>query len=395
MTITALKLKGIHGKLYSGRSEISDGDGLSLRISPKGKITFQIRYRYDGKPVRLSIGSYPSMTLSEARKERDDKFRIINRGKDPRTSIKLKEAEQLSFRQCLDFWYKQYCLKKRERPEEILHRVSSLVDDSWMSIFVDELDTLNWGEFFRSMTAIGLERGVGEGFIHTSIIEVRTMLRFCIRQGVIKGTEFESLRPSDFAKAYEPRDRVLSSQEIGTIWKNREDLTLGERNQIILVLAMVYGCRIGELANSKKRDFDLKNLIWTVPKENTKFKKKQIRRPIPQRLVPFIERAINLYPGVVWMFPSRLGNSPVSVSSLSKIANACHEQLEVDKFVMHNFRHTLSTVTSDLGHPVHVSEKALGHHMKGVLAVYNKSEMLEQLSQLYECWLDYIEQCAK
>ena len=60
-------LRGINGKPYEGQSEVTDGDGLSVRISPKGLITFQVRHMRDGKQVRTSLGRYPSMTLKEAR----------------------------------------------------------------------------------------------------------------------------------------------------------------------------------------------------------------------------------------------------------------------------------------------------------------------------------------
>jgi hypothetical protein len=52
--LTDTRLRAIANKPYDGPSEIADRDGLSARISPKGKITFQYRYRFNGKPVRLS-----------------------------------------------------------------------------------------------------------------------------------------------------------------------------------------------------------------------------------------------------------------------------------------------------------------------------------------------------
>ncbi|QLH64375.1 DUF4102 domain-containing protein [Serratia symbiotica] len=50
-----------------GSPEVSDADGLSARISPKGVINFQFRYRWNGKAQRLGIGRYPAVTLKDAR----------------------------------------------------------------------------------------------------------------------------------------------------------------------------------------------------------------------------------------------------------------------------------------------------------------------------------------
>ncbi|WP_338151431.1 Arm DNA-binding domain-containing protein [Aeromonas hydrophila] len=57
MAITDTWLRGINGKPYAGQSEVTDGDGLGVRISPKGLITFQVRYRKNGKQVRKTIGA--------------------------------------------------------------------------------------------------------------------------------------------------------------------------------------------------------------------------------------------------------------------------------------------------------------------------------------------------
>ncbi|PHM45969.1 integrase [Xenorhabdus mauleonii] len=66
MALSDTKLRSIHGKPYQGKSEITDIDGLSVRVSPKGVITFQCRYRLDGKQHRVSIGRYPAISLRDA-----------------------------------------------------------------------------------------------------------------------------------------------------------------------------------------------------------------------------------------------------------------------------------------------------------------------------------------
>lgn len=67
MALSDTKLRSINGKAYNGPAELTDGDGLSVRITPSGTITFQHRYRWNGKPVRLTVGRYPSTSLKDAR----------------------------------------------------------------------------------------------------------------------------------------------------------------------------------------------------------------------------------------------------------------------------------------------------------------------------------------
>ncbi|WP_139118993.1 Arm DNA-binding domain-containing protein, partial [Aeromonas hydrophila] len=94
MAITDTWLRGINGKPYAGQSEVTDGDGLGVRISPKGLITFQVRYRKNGKQVRKTIGRYPLVSLREARIKAD-----LNRPHFPRH---LKSLKLRSFRRCYE-----------------------------------------------------------------------------------------------------------------------------------------------------------------------------------------------------------------------------------------------------------------------------------------------------
>ncbi|MGX8942144.1 Arm DNA-binding domain-containing protein [Symbiopectobacterium sp. Eva_TO] len=64
MALSDTKLRSLLGKSQGSRTELTDGDGLSARVSPKGAIAFQFRYRWNGQPQRLTIGKYPAMPIS-------------------------------------------------------------------------------------------------------------------------------------------------------------------------------------------------------------------------------------------------------------------------------------------------------------------------------------------
>jgi integrase len=91
------------------------------------------------------------------------------------------------------------------------------------------------------------------------------------------------------------------------------------------------------------------------------------------------------------MFNNRGGDKPASGSSVSLIANACYENIEgLRPFRMHDFRRTISTHLTDAGCPLQFTEKLLGHKMKGVLAIYNKSPMLDGLTEWVNKWVAMI-----
>ena len=73
------------------RSELLDGNGLILRASPNGKRTWTVRYRFNGKRHRIEVGSYPDMSLAEARAKLAEIKIDIAAGHDPQLA-RLEDA---------------------------------------------------------------------------------------------------------------------------------------------------------------------------------------------------------------------------------------------------------------------------------------------------------------
>ncbi|MBP9872342.1 MAG: DUF4102 domain-containing protein, partial [Nitrosomonas sp.] len=65
------------------RYEIADSGGLSIRVSPNGNITFQYRFRIEGKQFRMDFGLYPDITLAEARELHRLARNEVSLGKNP------------------------------------------------------------------------------------------------------------------------------------------------------------------------------------------------------------------------------------------------------------------------------------------------------------------------
>lgn len=100
MALSDTKLRSISGKAYEGSPEISDGDGLSARITPSGTVTFQFRYRWNGKPVRLTVGRYPATTLKDARVIVGEMRTLYMKGINPKNYFARSDG-MLTLKECL------------------------------------------------------------------------------------------------------------------------------------------------------------------------------------------------------------------------------------------------------------------------------------------------------
>lgn len=79
--------------------KLSDSKGLLLLVAPTGGKWWRLKYYFEGKEKQLSLGVYPEVTLSEARKRRDTYRSLLAQGIDPsfrRKQEKAAEAERAS-----------------------------------------------------------------------------------------------------------------------------------------------------------------------------------------------------------------------------------------------------------------------------------------------------------
>jgi hypothetical protein len=81
-------------KAREKRYKLYDESGLFLLVASTGGRWWRIRYRFDGKEKQLSLGTYPKVSLSEARALRDNTHQMISQGIDPSAIRKAEKAER-------------------------------------------------------------------------------------------------------------------------------------------------------------------------------------------------------------------------------------------------------------------------------------------------------------
>lgn len=93
MAISDSYLKSCLGRERDKVEEKADRDGLWVRISKKGAVTFFYRFRFLGKQDKMTIGSYPEFGLKAAREEVTKWAAILARGENPRIRQSLDKAK--------------------------------------------------------------------------------------------------------------------------------------------------------------------------------------------------------------------------------------------------------------------------------------------------------------
>lgn len=377
MAISDTKLRSIHGKPYSGPQEVSDSDGLGARISPKGVIKFQYRYRWQSKAQRLSLGRYPAMQLKEARGIVADLRILYDKGIDPRTHFDKSSSEVMTLADCLDYWEENYV--KPTLRQNTINLYQSTVIKHMRNVFpgksVSSITVKQWVDIFTQEEKVNSRRA------RQLLSQLRSAMSWCIRRQVIDNCSIMNIQPRDFGTRAEIGSRVLTYSDLAQIWLAIERSRAATSNKLLHQMLMLWGARVSELRLSERGEFDLIEKVWTVPKGHSKMGN-VIRRPIFEQIEPLLEKAMTTYKEI--LFPGDNINQPICIAAANRFIGRIRDGLDVGYWRAHDFRRTLVTRLSEEGVAPHVTERMLGHELGGIMAVYNKHDWIDDQRKGYE-----------
>ncbi len=385
--LTDTKLRKSLGKRRDKVEVLSDSHGLNVRLSLSGGVTFFYRYRWDNKPVQLSIGDYPSISLSQAR-ERRQQFRAwIMEGYDPRRQVKLErqqKMEALTVEEAFDYWETHYCI-----PEGIVKvRANRLNFENHVkpvlgSMIVNQTTKSHW---------LNLLDNMGRRVVTGDILNLmQRAFRFCANRGVIDINPIESLRRSDVGLTAAMKDRKLSDDEIRVLWHALDDMPPSQ--QLVIRFLLLTGCRSAEIRTAKWEWFDYKEKTWTVPANEYKTGR-TVRRALPDAAADLLTEHQKWSVTQHVLTPPHFKNredKPPSQPRISAYSAQVIDKTGMKPWSLHDLRRTVATRLSELGAPPHVIEKLLGHQMGGVMARYNLHDYLADQHQWLKIWLEHLE----
>lgn len=382
MALSDTKLRSLHGKPYSGSSEVSDVDGLSARISPKGVITFQYRYRWKGKAQRLGLGRYPALSLKDARTLTGELRLLYDGGTDPRSYFEETSGDDsMTVGDCLRYWKEHYVDVALRPKTQALYTSTVLkhLEDAFPGRPIADITVKQWVDFFAKEEKENPRRA------RQLLSQGRTAINWCIRRQVIDSSSIMRISPKDVGVRSETGSRVLTYSELARIWVAIERSRAATSNKLLHQMLMLWGARVSELRLAERKEFDLNEWVWTVPKDHSKMHN-VIRRPIFEQMKPLLERAMETYEQI--LFPGNDVNQPITIAAANRYILRIREGMDIGYWRAHDFRRTIVTRLSEEGVAPHVTERMLGHELGGVMAVYNKHDWIEDQRKAYEIHAD-------
>lgn len=389
-------LKSLSGKPAEKQKIMADGRGLSARVSKAGGVSFVFYYRTGGResaPVWLTLGRYPDMSLANARKMRDQCREWLAMHLDPRNQLKAeseKTMRPVTIKDALMYWYEHHAVTARKEHEYLMHRFNKHIFPYIGDRSVEDTKLHTWLTCFDR---IKKNAPVMSGAI---FLDIKQALRFCRVRQYISCDPLGDIGVNHVGRSSGIRDRVLGVNEASDVWAfafGNNLLTLASiHTRRIMVLCLAFGCRQQEARLSTWEEWDLKNWVWTVPKEHSK-NGEAIVRPVPDGVKQWI---VNLHAETEHRdFVIGIGLERATITgAANRICRRLGHNLSNGLWCIHDFRRTFSTMLNDMGADPYIIELLLGHKIKGVAGVYNKSKHVKKKREVLNMWVNYLNTIA-
>jgi integrase len=369
-------------KPQAKRYEVHDTycPGLSVRVTPEGRKTFTVKYRYGLTQKRMSIGVYPRISLAAARQRAMDAMRQVDDGTDP---SKLRRQADLRVDAIVSEFITRYA-KPRNRKWMESERI--LLREFVAVVGRKDIREVTRADVIEIMDA-AIERGAHYQ-ANRILSNVRKLYNWCIERGIVEKSPILGLKAPTKEVS---RDRVLSDEEIKAVLRACHNDTYPFRQFGPMLLAT--GQRRGELAQMRWSEIDIENNAWVIPSERSKNGKPHV--------VPLSSYALALLAEVPRFLDcdfvfTTTRRSPIS--GFSKALRRLWDATGATDWRLHDLRRTAASGMARAGVPPHVVEKVLNHisgTISGVAAVYNRYAYDPEKRDALEGWGRALEEIQK
>lgn len=399
------------------RREIPDAGMPGLRLvvqaKPSGSKSWCVRYRYGGRPRKLTLGAYPRVDLVKARQRAKDALEAIERGEDPAANKRALKALQQepatdedSFGPLVQRWLHTDIVPRTRRWRDVAGLFGLLVDREHSKPSKPAFRTVpggivaRWAE--RPVDAIRRRDVIavidecrlrGTGIVANRVLSaLGRFFAWCCARDILAASPTNGLRKPVAEAA---RERVLTDAELVAIW-----LATANRSPFgdLVRLLILTGQRRAEVAGMSWPEIDLVACTWTLPGPRTKNGRPHVV-PLSAPAVDLLEDAPR-YEGGDFLFGlgGETGYSGFSRSKArldAKIKKSTGGELA--KWTLHDLRRTVATRMADLGVMPHVIEAVLNHvsgSKAGVAGTYNRSLYEPEKRKALEIWAKHVEGCV-
>lgn len=392
LTETAIRALKPREKSY----KIADEKGLYLLVTPAGGRLWKLKFRASGGvEKKLSLGSYPELSLRDARDRRDDARKQLANGVDPAEQKRRDQrAAKISAANTFKSVAEAFIAKNvREGLAE-----NTIIKRRWYVRLLDKAlgnRPIADIEPFDILEAVRpFEAAKNDEKAHRTLQFVGSVYRFAVANQLAASDPTRDLRGALTRRKPKHLAAILEPKKVGELLRaidgyEGQGLSI---TRIALRLSPLVFVRPGELRRAEWSEIDFEAAVWRIPAAKMKAR-------IPH-FVPLSIQAITLFKEAQaltgdwdYVFPSiRTPKNPMSENTV----NAALRRLGFtgDEMTAHGFRSMASTLLNESGKwSADAIERALAHQDKdSVRGAYHRGAHWQERVEMAQWWADYLDQ---
>lgn len=376
---------------------LSDGNGLQLRVMPNGK-TKSWRQLYNhpitGKAKKLSLGTYPELSLANARKKSTNIRNLVSQGIDPKeyAEAKILEHEAKHVNSLLKVAKEWFDIKKSEISDD--HAI-----DIWRSLELHVFQSLGNKPIIdltppKAIEALKPLQAKGSLETLKRVAQrLNEIMNFAVNSGYIKDNNLKNIKAA-FLSPKKKNLPALEPKELPELMYNIANANIKKLTRYLLEFQLHTMVRPREAAFARWEEIDFVNNIWTIPAARMKMKKEH-RVPLTDEVLTLLDLISEISGTREYIFPA--DRNPKSHMN-EQTANAALVRMGFKgRTVAHGFRALASTTLNEQGiYPPDVIEKALSHGDEDkVREAYNRSDYFELRIEMMKWWSSHIVESSK
>ena len=370
----------------------SDQEGLQLWVRSSGRKTWISAYRFDGKQKNTTLGTYPQMSLAEARVANANIKALISKGINPKNKKRQEKLDNEQAKMFNDYALKW--LEERERNvkprtyQQDYNRMHKDVIPSFEGIALKDVTFEDCKLMADDIESRTNNEGASPREVTRRTIDlVGNILRRAMRERLIEVNHTDGLKEL-YPKAKTKHMKHVELSELPKLLQDIEGYHGHDQTRLGMKFLAYSFCRTIELRMMKWEHIDFPNRLWRVDIDNLKIARKHVV-PLSDQMLAVLEEMKPITEQYEYVFYHTGMHQPYSEEFIN---NALDILGYGGKQTGHGFRHIASTNLNELGYMGDAIEKQMAHDKKSsIRAVYNHAQHLPERRKIMQVWADFLD----
>jgi integrase len=404
--VKASKLTHLQASKLKAPGLYGDGAGLWLKVTDHGSKSWIFRFTFEGRERWMGLGSYPDVSIAEARENATDLRKMVRSGIDPLQAKQDRAAASLAVKaKAVTF---DWCAAKYIEAHKVGWKNAKHVDQ-WVNtldtyakphigpLAVDKIDTAHVMKILEPIWSTKSETASRLRGRIESVLDWATTRKFRTGENPARWKgHLDNLLPARSKMARVQHHPALSWAEMPAFMANLK--SQAGTAALALQFTILTTARSGEVRGITWTEVDFQNRMWVVPAERMKARAEH-RVPLSDNALQVLQSAktatalLNtplVFPGTTYTKPTD-ANSPTLKPLSDMSLTAVLRRMELTNITVHGFRSTFRDWAAEAtNYPRDMAEMALAHTVGDkVEAAYRRGDMLDKRRAMMHDWANH------